>query len=231
MKFLTAGLILVSVTAFAEELSKPSIVRVEAQGGAWKLTRNGQPYVIKGTCNHQDHAGVGAALPDRLQYFRIARLKEMGCNGYRTSHNPPTPELLEACDRLGMIVMDENRLLGSDAANIDRLTRLIRRDRNHPSVVLWSIGNEIPEMGKADGRAETARLAGFCHREDPTRPVTAACNAPKGSADGPASELDVFGINYHPEYYADARGKLTLLASETSSTATAVWGSRPSDDR
>ena len=74
---------------------------------------NGQPYEIKGTCNHQDHAGVGAALPDRLQYFRVARLKEMGCNAYRTSHNPPTPELLEACDRTGMLVMDENRLLGS----------------------------------------------------------------------------------------------------------------------
>ena len=85
---------------------------------------NGKPYVIKGTCNHQDHAGVGAAMPDQLQYFRIARLKEMGSNAYRTSHNPPTPELLEACDRLGMLVMDENRLLGSDAANTDSLESL-----------------------------------------------------------------------------------------------------------
>src|SRR5204863_2162167 len=103
---------------------------------------NGKRCAIKGTCNHQDHAGVGSALPDALQYFRIARLKEMGCNAYRTSHNPPTPELLEACDRLGMLVMDENRLLGSDTKHLDELERLIRRDRNHASVVIWSIANE-----------------------------------------------------------------------------------------
>ena len=101
-----------------------------------------QPCVIKGTCNHQDHAGVGAALPDALQYFRIARLKDMGDNAIRTSHNPPTPELLEACDRLGMLVMDENRLLGSDSRNLGRLERLVRRDRNHPSVFIWSLSNE-----------------------------------------------------------------------------------------
>jgi len=75
---------------------------------------NGSLTFLKGTCNHQDHAGVGAALPDALQYFRIAKLKEMGGNACRTSHNPPTPELLDACDRLGLLVMDENRLLGSD---------------------------------------------------------------------------------------------------------------------
>ncbi|HEX7506879.1 MAG TPA: glycoside hydrolase family 2 TIM barrel-domain containing protein, partial [Polyangia bacterium] len=75
---------------------------------------NGKPYLIKGSCNHQDHAGVGSAFPDRLQDYRVAKLKEMGSNAYRTAHNPPTPELLEACDRLGMLVMDENRLLGSD---------------------------------------------------------------------------------------------------------------------
>ena len=103
---------------------------------------NGKPYVLKGTCNHQDHAGVGSAVPDRVQYFRIARLKEMGSNAYRTAHNPPTPELLEACDRLGMLVMDESRLLGSDALNLDRLERLVRRDRNHASVAIWSIANE-----------------------------------------------------------------------------------------
>ena len=72
---------------------------------------NGQHLEIKGTCNHQDHAGVGAALPDRIQYYRIERLKEMGSNAYRTSHNPPTPELLDACDRLGMLVMDETRMM------------------------------------------------------------------------------------------------------------------------
>jgi len=103
---------------------------------------NGKPYVLKGTCNHQDHAGVGAALPDALQYFRIAKLKEMGINAYRTSHNPPTPELLEACDHLGMLVMDENRLLGSDPLHLTWFEEFVRRDRNHPSVAIWSLANE-----------------------------------------------------------------------------------------
>jgi beta-galactosidase len=97
---------------------------------------------IKGTCNHQDHAGVGSALPDYLQYYRIGLLKEMGANAYRTSHNPPTPELLEACDSLGMLVLDETRLLNSSPEYIHQFEKLILRDRNHPSVFMWSIGNE-----------------------------------------------------------------------------------------
>ena len=117
-------------------------IRTIAFDAAKGFLLNGAPYVIKGTCNHQDHAGVGAALPDALQYFRVASLKDMGDNAIRTSHNPPTAELLEACDRLGMLVMDENRLLGSDSRNLGRLERLVRRDRNHPSVFLWSLANE-----------------------------------------------------------------------------------------
>ncbi|MBN1457666.1 MAG: beta galactosidase jelly roll domain-containing protein, partial [Sedimentisphaerales bacterium] len=97
---------------------------------------------LKGTNNHQDHAGVGAAIPDALQEFRIARLKEMGSNAYRCSHNPPTPELLDACDRLGMLVIDEHRLMGTTPEILGQLKRLILRDRNHPSVILWSLGNE-----------------------------------------------------------------------------------------
>src|SRR5438105_3892820 len=103
---------------------------------------NGKPVKIKGTCNHQDHAGVGAALPDRLQYYRIERLQEMGCNGYRTSHNPPTPELLDACDRLGMLVLDETRMMSSTPEGLSQLDRMMRRDGNHPSIVMWSLGNE-----------------------------------------------------------------------------------------
>ena len=138
---------------------------------------NGKPYVLKGTCNHQDHAGVGAALPDRLQYFRVAKLKEMGCNAYRTSHNPPTPELLEACDRLGMLVMDENRLLGSDPQNLTRIAQLVRRDRNHPSVGIWSIANEEfkVQTTPAGGRV-AATMQALVKRLDPTRPVTYAAN-------------------------------------------------------
>src|SRR6185312_1148902 len=102
------------------------------------LLLNGKRVEIKGTCNHQDHAGVGAALPDRLQSYRIERLKAMGANAYRTSHNPPTPELLDACDRLGMMVLDETRMFGSDDEALSQVERLVRRDRNHPSVIAWS---------------------------------------------------------------------------------------------
>jgi beta-galactosidase len=103
---------------------------------------NGKHIKIQGTNNHQDHAGLGSALPDYLNYYRIRLLKNLGVNAYRASHNPPTPELLDACDSLGMLVMDENRLLNSSAENLNQLERMILRDRNHASVFMWSIGNE-----------------------------------------------------------------------------------------
>jgi beta-galactosidase len=158
---------------------------------------NGKPYVIKGTCNHQDHAGVGSALPDGLQYFRIARLKDMGCNAYRTSHNPPTPELLEACDRLGMLVMDENRLLGSDSKHMDELERLILRDRNHPSVAIWSIANEEYAIHTSDAGGRVAATMQTRVKElDPTRPVTYAAN--NGNVwTGVNSAIEVRGWNYY----------------------------------
>jgi beta-galactosidase len=157
---------------------------------------NGKPYLIKGTCNHQDHAGVGAALPDRLQYFRIARLKEMGVNGYRSAHNAPTPELLEACDRLGMLVMDENRLLGSDALHLNWLEELVRRDRNHPSVVIWSLGNEeFTVEGTPSGGRVAATMQALVKRLDPTRPVT--YNAPVGNEFPGINEvIEVRGWSY-----------------------------------
>lgn len=103
---------------------------------------NGKYLKLKGTNNHQDHAGVGAALPDYLQYYRIRLLKELGSNAYRTSHNAPTPELLDACDSLGMLMMDEQRLLNSSPEYMDQFERLIKRDRSRASVFMWSIGNE-----------------------------------------------------------------------------------------
>ena len=103
---------------------------------------NGKHIKIFGTNNHQDHAGLGSALPDYLQYYRIGLLKNMGVNAYRTSHNAPTPELLEACDSLGMLVMDETRLLNSGPEYMSQFERLVKRDRNHASVFMWSIGNE-----------------------------------------------------------------------------------------
>jgi beta-galactosidase len=159
---------------------------------------NGKFCEIKGTCNHQDHAGVGSALPDRLQYFRVSRLKDMGDNGIRTSHNPPTPELLEACDRLGMLVMDENRLLGSDAQNLDYLAGQIRRDRNHPSVVIWSLFNEEDQQTTPTARRIAATMQRLAHELDPTRLCTAAGNV--GNVfQGVNSVLDVRGWNYYPD--------------------------------
>src|SRR6202042_2256171 len=89
------------------------------------LFLNGQPVQVQGVCCHQDHAGVGSALPDYLQYYRIQLLKDMGVNGYRTSHNPPTPELLDACDSLGMLVLDESRLLNSGEEYGSEFERLV----------------------------------------------------------------------------------------------------------
>ncbi|MGH7524017.1 MAG: beta-galactosidase GalA [Gemmatimonadales bacterium] len=156
---------------------------------------NDRHVVLQGTCNHQDHAGVGAALPDRLQEYRIERLKAMGCNAYRTSHNPPTPELLDACDRLGMLVLDENRTFSSEAEGRGQLERLIRRDRNHPCVFAWSLANE---EGSDQGNSRGVRMAGTLKRLvrslDPTRPVTAAMNGGWGA--GFSLVVDVQGFNY-----------------------------------
>ncbi len=168
---------------------------------------NGQPYELKGTCNHQDMAGVGAALPDALQYFRIAKLKEFGCNAYRTSHNPPTPELLDACDHLGMIVMDESRLLGSDKQNLAKWEEQIRRDRNHASVGIWSVANEEFSVQSTPQGGNVARtMQALVKSLDPTRPVTYA--APQGDTfDGINGVIEVRGWNYQVGKRADQYGK------------------------
>ena len=155
---------------------------------------NGKSVKLKGTCNHQDHAGVGAGLPDRLQYFRIEKLKEMGSNAYRTSHNPPTPELLDACDRLGMLVLDETRMMDASEEGLSQLERLIRRDRNHPSVFCWSIGNEEPEQGTERGARVAATMKRKVRELDPTRPVTEAMNNAWGR--GLSAVVDIQGFNY-----------------------------------
>ena len=166
-------------------------VRFDADKGFFL---NDKPVKMKGTCNHHDHAGVGAALPDRLQYYRIEQLKEIGSNAYRTSHNPPTPELLDACDRLGMLVMDETRMMSSSPEGLSQLERLIRRDRNHPSVVIWSLGNEEREQGTERGARITATMKRLAKKLDPTRPVTVAMNGAWGR--GVTSVVDVMGFNY-----------------------------------
>ena len=158
---------------------------------------NGKHYELYGTCNHQDHAGVGAAIPDALQEFRVKKLKEFGCNAIRTSHNPPTPELLDACDRLGMLIMDESRLLGSDSENLLKWDDQIRRDRNHPCVAIWSVANEEFSVEDSPQGANVARtMQNYVKQLDPSRPVTYA--APEGDSFwGINGIIEVRGWNYH----------------------------------
>jgi beta-galactosidase len=103
---------------------------------------NGKSLKIQGTCNHQDHAGVGAAVPDGLQWFRLNVLRGMGCNAVRTSHNMPTPEWVEGCDRMGLMMMCETRQMSSNPEGLAQLAAMVKRYRNSPSIILWSIGNE-----------------------------------------------------------------------------------------
>jgi beta-galactosidase len=183
---------------------------------------NGVHVKLKGVCCHQDHAGVGSALPDRLQYYRIERLKEMGCNAYRSSHNPPTPELLEACDRLGMLVMDENRLMGSSPELMEQFEKLVLRDRNHPSIIIWSIGNEEYRIHNTDiGRRIAQSLAARLKQLDPTRLWTYAANN-GNKFEGINSVAPVRGFNYMniadiDRYRADHPDQV-LLGSEEAST-------------
>jgi beta-galactosidase len=135
---------------------------------------NGKPLKIQGTCNHQDHAGVGSALPDRLQYFRLGVLKEMGCNAVRTSHNMPTLEWVEGCDRMGMMMMCETRQMSSNAEGMAQLEKMIKCYRNSPSIILWSIGNEenmLQDTMAEQGAKIAASMVRRCHELDPTRVV------------------------------------------------------------
>ncbi|HWA71829.1 MAG TPA: beta-galactosidase GalA [Polyangiaceae bacterium] len=165
---------------------------------------NGEHVLLKGTNNHQDHAGVGTALPDALQDFRIRTLKAMGSNAYRCSHHPPTPALLDACDRLGMLVIDETRLMGPGPSQLDELERMIRRDRNHPSVVLWSLGNEEWAMeGTITGARIAATMQAAAQRLDPTRRTTVAISG--GWGKGISTVVDVMGYNYIQHGSTDAQ--------------------------
>lgn len=156
---------------------------------------NGKHTKIMGTCCHQDHAGVGAALPDRIQYFRIERLKSMGSNALRTSHNPPTPELMDATDSLGMLVMCETRMMDSSPEGLSQLERMVRRFRNHPSIFIWSLGNEEPEQGSERGARIVATMKQLTQKLDPTRLCTVAMNHDAGK--GVSAVVDVQGFNYH----------------------------------
>jgi beta-galactosidase len=183
---------------------------------------NGKHVEIKGTANHQDFAGVGIAVPDSLQYYRVELLKKMGCDAWRTAHNPPSPALLDACDKLGMLVLDENRRFGCTPEILEELRSMIRRDRNHPCVFLWSLGNE--EMG-VQGTYWGARILHTMQREahslDPSRLCTIAMNGHWGQ--GFSHVIDVQGCNYldgHLTPYHLGHPFQPMIGTETASTMT-----------
>jgi beta-galactosidase len=184
---------------------------------------NGKHIKIQGTNNHQDHAGIGSALPDYMQYYRIKLLKEMGCNAYRASHNAPTPELLEACDSLGMLVIDEQRLLNSSPEYIDQFKRLLKRDRNHPSVFLWSIGNEEQNIqGNEYGKKIAQTLLAIQKDIDPSRTSTYAADM-GNDFKGVNEVIPIRGFNYREyavaDYHKDHPNQ-PLLGTEMGSTVT-----------
>ena len=193
---------------------------------------NGERVPLNGVCDHHDLGALGSALNTRALERQLQLLQEMGCNAIRTSHNPPAPELLELCDRLGLVVMDESfdcwvrgktkndyHLLFADWHERD-LRAMVHRDRNHPCIILWSIGNEIAEQGSPGGHKIAAELAGIVRSEDRTRPVTAACNNVQAGYNGFQKNVGVFGYNYQPGQYGkfrDANPNLPLFGSETAS--------------
>ena len=195
---------------------------------------NGQRTVFKGVCNHHDLGPLGAAVNDAAIRRQIRMLKDMGCNAIRTSHNMPAPELVRACDEMGMMLMAESfdewdkakyangyHTLFDEWAEKD-LTNLIHHYRNNPSVVMWCIGNEVPTQWDEGGCKVARFLQDICHREDPTRPVTQGMDAPDAVVNNNfAAVMDVPGFNYRPFRYQTNYAKLpqqVILGSETAST-------------
>lgn len=179
---------------------------------------NGRPLKLLGVCNHQDHAGIGAAIPKELWRYRVGLLKGMGCNAYRCSHNPPPKELLEVCDEIGVLVMDENRCFSTSRESLSLLRAMVRRDRNHPCVILYSLFNEEPMQGTPKGRRLAQRQRAEVRKLDDTRPCVGALNGGMFEPDGAATALDVTGINYFLDSFDrfhELFPKQPVLSSET----------------
>ena len=193
---------------------------------------NGEKTRLKGVCLHHDAGAIGAAWNTSAWTRRLEWLKRMGCNAIRTSHNPPAPELLDLCDKMGFLVIDEltdtwtvpkkangYATLFDEWAEKD-LVAMIHRDRNHPCVIAWSIGNECGEQGMPERWNIPLRLTEICHREDPTRPTTAGNDNLWASSQPYAGTIDVYGFNYKPHAYAtfrDAHPGQPFYGSETAS--------------
>jgi len=204
-------------------------IKFDAQQG---LLLNGQHVYLKGVCDHHDLGPIGSAVNVRALERQLQILKEMGVNAIRTSHNPPAPELLDLADRMGFVVMDEGfdmwvagkrpndyHRAFPDWHDIDWRSQ-IRRDRNHPSVILWSIGNEIREQRDAAGHKIASELTAIAHEEDPTRPTTAAANGTNSGYNGFQKTVDVFGYNYAWKEYEKFRKEnptIPIVATETAS--------------
>ena len=181
---------------------------------------NGRRVQLYGTCNHQDHAGVGVAVPDRINEYRIRLLKEMGANAYRCAHGNPSPQILDLCDKYGLLVMDENRNFTTSPDGLEQITDMVLRDRNHPSVVMYSIFNEEPLQGTFTGRKLAKHLRAEIKSLDDTRPVLGAMNTGVLSDDGAADVLDITGFNYITHTFDDFREKfphVPMLGSENDS--------------
>ncbi|ELQ09936.1 beta-galactosidase GalA [Xanthomonas translucens] len=191
-------------------------LRFDAQQGFFL---NERPLKIKGACLHQDHAGVGVAVPDSLLEFRIRRLKQLGCNAIRL-HHAVASELLDVCDRLGMLVMAENRVFNPVPDYAAQLRWLVRRDRNHACVFLWSVFNEEPMQGTVAGYEMVRRAVALVRALDDSRPVTAAMNDGMLTQRNAADAVDVVGFNYRQFNYERVRAAMPhkpLLSSEDTS--------------
>ena len=181
---------------------------------------NGENIKIKGVCNHQDHAGVGVAVPDALWEFRLRKLKEMGVNAYRAAHNPMAKEFMAACDSMGIMVLDENRVFNTSPEYVRQLEWLVRRDRNCPSVILWSVFNEEPMQGTENGYEMVRRMYDVVKKMDTTRPITAALNGGVFSKYNVSQAVDVAGFNYQIKSYDrfhEENPELPLISSEDGS--------------
>ncbi|NRF71673.1 glycoside hydrolase family 2 protein [Aquincola sp. S2] len=204
-------------------------IRFDAERGFFL---NGQPLKLHGVCIHQDHAGVGVAVPAAIWEFRLRRLKEMGVNAIRFAHNAVAPEVMDLTDRLGLLVMNENRNFSASAEVTAQLEWLVRRDRNRPSVMLWSIFNEEPLQSTEQGLEMARRLVASIKRLDPTRPVTAGMHDGLFAERNAAQALDVVGINYqiwaYDRYHREHPGRPLLSSEDTSAFMTrGAWASDP----
>jgi beta-galactosidase len=193
---------------------------------------NGRRVEVRGVCNHHDLGALGTAFNIRAAARQLEILKEMGCNAIRTSHNPPAPELVDLCDKMGFLIMVEafdtwrigkkpkDYNLIFNAWHVEDMKAMVRRDRNHPSVFMWSIGNEVPDQRNFYIASE---LNAIVKSEDDTRPVTSACNDANSATNGFQKTLDVFGINYqlgdYKRYY-DLKDNANqgLISTESAST-------------